>query len=66
MGEEPITNDGVAITVVRRLRGFSKRELAQKSGITASRLTAIEYGVTAQPEELSRIWRALAFPERVS
>ncbi len=41
-GEEPFAHLGLAVSVIRKARGLSQRELAQKAEISRSHLSAIE------------------------
>ena len=50
----------VAIKLMRAIRDESRRGLARRAGISEKRLLAIEYGAPASPDELRRIWTALA------
>jgi hypothetical protein len=54
-----ITTDGYAIVVTRRLRGYSRAEVARWAGLRVERLTAIEQGSQPKPDELTKLWRAL-------
>ena len=51
--------DGEAIRVVRCLRGWSRKALAERSGLRDTRLTSIELGAAPRAEELAQIWGAL-------
>ena len=51
--------DGEAIRVVRCLRGWSRRALAERAGLRDGRLQSIELGATPRPDELAKIWGAL-------
>ena len=52
--------DGAAVRWVRTLRGYSKRELAEKASVPERRVSYIENGGRATPDELQRLWRVLA------
>jgi transcriptional regulator with XRE-family HTH domain len=59
MEHPSITYDGAAIAIVRRLRGYSRRELAEQAGLRAARLADIEQGSVPKPDELTRLWGVL-------
>jgi predicted transcriptional regulator len=52
---------GNAIRVARAVIGLSQLQLAERMGISQTRLHFLEVGkATAKPEELQRIWEALS------
>lgn len=58
------------IRIVRIIRGWSQRELAEASGIPAWRVWRLEQGISPpRPDEIQKIWTALStggaeFPRR--
>ena len=63
-----MTNDGEAIRWVRTLRDYSRKALAELSGVKVERLASIEFGAPPRPTELRKIWVVLsgALPEPVA
>jgi hypothetical protein len=59
MEHPSINNDGAAIAITRRLRGYSRPELARWSGVPPRRLADIEQGATPRPAELTKLWSVL-------
>ena len=60
--------DMKSIRVVRAVRGWSQRELAQAAGLSTWRVWRIEKGVVEPSnEEMGRLWVALssAYAERI-
>jgi len=49
-----------ALLVARQIRGFTRRELAARSGVGARRILAFERGQAPTREQLEAVWRALA------
>jgi transcriptional regulator with XRE-family HTH domain len=55
--------DGEAIRIVRTVRGYSRRELSERSSIPVGRIGSIENGGIPKPDELQKIWCALSSGE---
>ena len=59
MEHPSINNDSAAIVITRRLRGYSRAELARWSRVPPRRLADIESGSTPRPAELAALWSVL-------